>query len=139
MRPITRRAFSRQGLTILGGLGALGAARRTLGAQSPTIPLRPVLGKVKPRPGRQIAASPLGIGFETLDRRMFQPERTYEHLARLGVKWARVQTGWCRCETEKGRFDFAWLDEIVDALIGIGVQPWFNLLRQPAQHARRVQ
>jgi hypothetical protein len=58
---------------------------------------------------------------------MFDPERTYPHLAALGVKWARVQTGWSRCEPEKGRFDFGWLDAVVDRLRDIGIQPWFNL------------
>jgi hypothetical protein len=69
----------------------------------------------------------LGIGFETLDRRFFDPEKTYEPLEKLGIKWARVQTGWSRCETTKGKYDFAWLDEIVDTLRGHGIQPWFNL------------
>jgi len=58
---------------------------------------------------------------------MFQPERTYQHLARLGVKWARVQTGWARTEQTRGKYDFAWLDAVVDSLREIGVQPWFNL------------
>jgi hypothetical protein len=57
----------------------------------------------------------LGIGFETLDRKFFDPKPTYEPLEKLGIKWARVQTGWSRCETTKGKYDFAWLDEIVDA------------------------
>lgn len=85
------------------------------------------MGKVRPRNSKEIAASPLSVGFETLDRRMFDPERVYPHLAQLGVKWARVQTGWGRCEPERGRYDFAWLDAIVDSLLEIGIQPWFNL------------
>ncbi len=92
----------------------------------PKIPF-PRLGKVAPRASKLIPASPLSIGFETLDRKMFEPERTYAHLAQLGVKWARVQTGWGRCETEKGRYDFAWLDSVVDRLLEIGIQPLFNL------------
>ena len=86
----------------------------------------PVVGSVKPRRSSEIAASPLSVGFETLDRRMFTPEKTYEHLAKLGVKWARVQTGWARTETTKGVYDFAWLDDVVDNLRKIGIQPWFN-------------
>ncbi len=92
----------------------------------PKIPF-PRLGKVAPRASKIITASPLSIGFETLDRNMFEPERTYAHLAQLGVKWARVQTGWGRCETEKGHYDFAWLDSVVNRLLEIGIQPWFNL------------
>ena len=53
----------------------------------------PLLGKVPPRDSLSIQASPLSVGFETLDRKLFAPERTYPHLARLGVKWARVHTG----------------------------------------------
>lgn len=83
--------------------------------------------KLRTRSSKEIASSPISIGFETLDRKMFDPERTYEHLAKLGVKWARCQTGWARTETRKGEYDFAWLDSVVDSLLKIGVQPWFNL------------
>jgi hypothetical protein len=86
-----------------------------------------IVGKVRPRRSVDVAASPLGVGFETLDRKMFDPQRTYDHLAQLGVKWARAQTGWARTERTKGEYDFAWLDSVVDALRKIGVQPWFNL------------
>lgn len=58
---------------------------------------------------------------------MFDPERVYPHLAKLGVKWARLQTGWARTETAKGIYNFAWLDAVVDSLVKIGVRPWFNL------------
>jgi len=87
----------------------------------------PRLGKLKTRPAKEIAASPLSVGFETLDRSFFDPRKTYAHLAALGAKWARVQTGWSRTERVKGYYEFAWLDEVVDALRGIGMQPWFNL------------
>lgn len=87
----------------------------------------PKLGKVRTLPSSAITASPLGVGFETLDRNMFEPERTYPHLASLGAKWARVQTGWGRCEPAKGQYDFAWLDSAVNRLLAIGIQPWFNL------------
>lgn len=122
MNSFTRRDFSKSCLTLLGGAALGGSAGAETKIQTGT-----VVGRIRPRPSREIAASPLGIGFETLDRRMFDPQRTYPHLAELGVKWARVQTGWARCETAKGQFDFAWLDEIVDSLLRIGIQPWFNV------------
>jgi polysaccharide biosynthesis protein PslG len=84
------------------------------------------IGKIAPRASLAINASPLSIGFETLDRKVFEPEKTYAHLAALGVKWARCQTGWARTERSKGEYDFAWLDGVVDSLLKIGVQPWFN-------------
>ena len=80
-----------------------------------------------PRDTRQIPASKIGIGFETLDRFMFDPERVYPFLEKLGAKWARVQTGWSRCEKVRGIYDFGWLDEIVDRLRAIGVQPFFSV------------
>lgn len=32
-----------------------------------------------------------------------------------------------RTEREKGVYDFAWLDEIVDSLVGLGLKPWITL------------
>ena len=87
----------------------------------------PEAGRVRPVRSTEIKASPLSVGFEVLDRRCFEPEKTYQHLATLGVKWARCQTGWNRCETKPGQFDFAWLDAVVDSLLELGIQPWFNL------------
>ena len=85
------------------------------------------VGKLKTRRANEIETSPFSVGFEVLDRQRFDPTKTYEHLANLGAKWARCQTGWNRCETVKGEFTFEWLDEVVDSLLKIGVQPWFNL------------
>jgi hypothetical protein len=84
-------------------------------------------GTLKTRTASEIKASPLSVGFETLDRKLFDPAKTYESVGRLGVKWARCQTGWARTETQKGVYDFGWLDEVVDNLLKVGVQPWFNL------------
>ncbi len=85
------------------------------------------LGTVEPVPSKDIAASPLGVGFETLDRMMFKPERAYGHIGQLGVKWARCQTGWARTEKKPGEYDFAWLDDVADSLLDAGVAPWFSI------------
>lgn len=85
------------------------------------------IGQLKAVPSAQIAQSGTSIGFECLDRFMFDPEKCYDKLAETGVKWARCQTGWSRCEKDKGVYDFAWLDEVVDQLRGRGIQPWFNV------------
>ncbi|MBC7351744.1 MAG: beta-galactosidase [Thermogutta sp.] len=85
------------------------------------------LGALKTKPSREIAKSRIGVGMECLDRRMFLPEKTYGPLAELGVKWARLQTGWSRCERKEGEYDFQWLDDVVDHVIDAGVQPWFNV------------
>ena len=92
----------------------------------PSLKLVPA-GTLKLHAAGEIDSSPLGIGFETLDREMFLPERCYDAVAGTGAKWARCQTGWNRCEPAKGVYDFAWLDDVVDNLLRRGVQPWFNL------------
>jgi len=106
--------------------------RRTLLQLAPSAALASqtlpkAIGRIKPRLSTEIASSRISIGFETLDRKMFDPERCYPYLAQTGVKWARCQTGWARTETRRGEYDFVWLDNVVDRLRAIGIQPWFNL------------
>jgi len=129
MSDVTRRSFIKWGLSA-GAVASAGSEIRLGAARAAGASFDfglVAVGEVKPVSALSIAASPLSVGFETLDRRHFDPKRTYPHLARLGAKWARCQTGWCRCEVTKGSFDFTWLDEVVDSLRKLGVQPWFNL------------
>ena len=72
-------------------------------------------------------SSSASIGFEGLDRGLFEPGPTYDKLAATGVKWARVQTMWSRCEKQKGVYDFSVLDGIVDSLTKRGLRPWFTV------------
>lgn len=72
----------------------------------------------------EIKSSRLGIGFEKLDRDAFDPEKAYDKLAAVGVKWVRIQSGWAKTEKIKGVYDFTWLDNIVDNLIARGMIPW---------------
>jgi hypothetical protein len=76
---------------------------------------------------QKVTQSPISIGFECLDREMFDPEKCYDKLADTGVKWARCQTGWSRCEKVKGKYNFDWLDSIVDNLLERKICPWFNI------------
>lgn len=85
------------------------------------------IATVPHRPTSEMTSTRFGVGFETLDRDMFYPEPCYPHLAELGAKWARIQSGWSKCETVKDEYDFAWLDAIVDGLLAVGVQPWMSL------------
>ena len=72
-------------------------------------------------------SSNASIGFEGIDRGLFNPEPCYDKLAAAGIKYARVQTMWSRCEREKGVYDFTVLDGIVDGLVSRGVKPWFSV------------
>ena len=85
------------------------------------------VGKITPKSALEVKSSQLGIGFEKLDRNVFDPEKAYDKVAALGVKWVRLQSGWQRTEREKGVYDFAWLDDIVDNLIRRGMVPWICL------------
>ena len=58
---------------------------------------------------------------------MFDPEKAYDKVAAIGVKWVRIQSGWARTEKEKGVYDFGWLDSIVDNLLARGLKPWMCL------------
>lgn len=85
-------------------------------------------GSVVPKDSKEIKFSRLGIGFEKLDRGVFDPERAYDKLAKIGVKWVRVQSGWQRTERERGKYDFGWLDAIIDRLRSDGMTPWMNIV-----------
>jgi len=129
MGGITRRGWLRAGLGaaawgLAGPWARAGAGAR--GQEAGDLGLAPV-GEMPVRPSREIEASPLGVGFEVLDRKIFDPHRATPWVGKLGVKWARCQTGWARTETTQGEYDFGWLDDVVDGLLAVGVQPWFNL------------
>ena len=77
---------------------------------------------------KEVKSSPLGVGFEVLDHRTaYDFQKVMPFARNTGVKWARVQTGWQRAEKEVGKYDFAWLDEIVDGLQEAGIEPWLSL------------
>lgn len=80
-------------------------------------------GTLRPRGSREIASSHFMIDCGTIDRDFVDFEEIKDYLEPLGLKKARIQAGWAKCERVKGRYDFAWLDRIVDWLRknGIGV------------------
>lgn len=82
-------------------------------------------GLIRPRHSRSIADSRCGVGCETLDRDLFDYRPVFPQMGELGVKWARLQTGWAKCERQKGVYDFAWLDDQVNCLLTHGIKPWF--------------
>ena len=85
------------------------------------------VGRIKARHSTEVGQSRIGIGFEKLDRGVFDPDKAYDRVAELGVKWVRIQSGWARTEKVKGEYDFAWLDAVVDNLLQRGLKPWLCL------------
>ncbi len=86
-----------------------------------------LLGKLKLHTSLEIENSRVSIGFECIDREVIDPDKCYDALGQTGVKHARCQTGWARCEKQKGVYDFAWLDSMVENLTRRGIRPWFNV------------
>ncbi len=85
------------------------------------------IGNIVPKASKDVAFSKLGIGFEKLDRNVFDPEKAYDKVGAIGIKWVRIQSGWARTEKQKGVYDFEWIDSIVDNLIARGLVPWVCL------------
>lgn len=109
----------------------LGFAIGISGLLAATVPVSdielPVLGKLKTRSAHEITSSPWSIGGETIDRDFTVYENYKQYLGPLGAKAIRLQAGWAKCERQRGVYDWAWLDVIVDDAIAQGVRPWLEL------------
>ena len=69
----------------------------------------------------------LCLGTECLDRDLWDFDRAFPLIKKLGVHHVRLQSGWQKTEKEKGVYDFAWLDHIVDTLLDAGIEPFLCL------------
>lgn len=87
------------------------------------LPLKEI-GRIKNRTTKEIADSPWSVGTETLERNFADFEKFKDYYPELGVKRARLMSGWSRCEKKPGVYDFKWLDPIVYGLKERGVKPW---------------
>ena len=85
------------------------------------------IGWLATRPASQIESSDWSIGCETLDRDQAKFGVYKNYVGELGAKHGRLQSGWAKCEKQKGVYDFAWLDESVYGLNEQGVKPWMCL------------
>ncbi len=66
------------------------------------------------------------VGCETLDRDYADYEQYKEYLSPLGIRKIRLQGGWAKTEKEKGKYDFAWLDKIIDDARARGLTVWLQ-------------
>jgi len=90
------------------------------------IPLKSI-GTLTTRLAREIASSPWSVGCETLGRDYADFSKYKDFVGELGVKHARIQSGWAKTEKKKGAYNFSWLDVIVKGLKEQGVEPWICL------------
>lgn len=64
------------------------------------------------------------VGCETIERGFTVYDEYKQFVGKLGVGYARLMSGWAKTETQKGVYDWEWLDVIVDDIISQGVCPW---------------
>ncbi len=85
------------------------------------------IGWLATRHAKDIPSSDWSVGCETLDRDQARFSVYKDYVGELGAKRGRLQSGWAKCEKERGVYDFAWLDECVYGLNEQGVKPWMCL------------
>jgi hypothetical protein len=85
------------------------------------------IGFMAVRHSRDIKSSSWSVGCETLDRDFARFSLYKDYVGELGVKHARLQSGWAKCELKKGIYNFEWLDSCVYGLVEQGVRPWICL------------
>jgi len=105
------------------------------------------IGYINPRRSEEIDDSPWGIGCEDILMPGYpyhpkgKPSETSisiaeiaEHVARLGVKWARIWAEWPLIRTENGRYQWDKMDEAVDELVKRKVNPFICLCSHSGSH-----
>ena len=85
------------------------------------------IGELATKPADGTGNSRWSVGCETLDRDYAVFSKYKQYVGELGVGYARIQCGGAKCEQEKGKYDFACLDKIVDGLNEEGARPWMCL------------
>lgn len=85
------------------------------------------VGMILPRHAREIESNAFSVGAETMGREYTLYRYWRPFLGPLGVKGARIQSGWARTERFPGRYDWAWLDAIIPDMVEQGVRPWVCL------------
>ncbi|MBI5693449.1 MAG: beta-galactosidase [Verrucomicrobia bacterium] len=90
-------------------------------AKTPLDPGLRQIGTLKPRSATEITGSNWTLGCETLDRDFADYQQYKEYIVPLGIKTIRLQGGWAKTEKMKGKYDFTWLDTIIDDARGRGL------------------
>jgi hypothetical protein len=72
------------------------------------------IGTLQPRSVGEIAGQNWSLGCETLDRDFAKYDSYKDYLVPLGIKRIRLQGGWATTEREPGKYDWRWLDRVID-------------------------
>ena len=117
MRRMFAAAASFMAAAFVAAISAYGEVAISTATDRVESPLRvnmKCVGSLAPRGVKDIRGSNWTLGCETLDRDFANFDEYKRFLAPLGIKKIRLQAGWAKCEKEKGKYDFAWLDGIID-------------------------
>lgn len=85
-----------------------------------------VIGSVAPRSVHEIGEQNWTLGCETMDRDYIYWDTYKEYVAPLGIKRIRLQAGWAKTETVKGKYNFTWLDNIINDAQKRGLVIWLE-------------
>lgn len=86
-----------------------------------------LVGVLRPKAADEISTSRWTVDCAGTDREHADWRAIREYVAPLGISRVRVQAGWARCEKDPGRYDFAWLDQIVFDARRRGLSVWMEL------------
>jgi len=86
-----------------------------------------LIDTIRPTHAKDIKSSNWSVGAEMMDRDFTIYKHWKDYLGPLGVKKARIQSGWAKTEKEKGVYNWEWLDEIIFDMGNQGVEPWVDL------------
>lgn len=84
------------------------------------------IGTIKQRSTDEIESSNWILGCETLDRNMADYEQYKTYIAPLGIKRLRMQAGWAVTEKQKGKYEWEWLDKIINDASKRGFKVWLE-------------
>lgn len=84
------------------------------------------IGTLKTKSTNEISSSNWILGCETLDRDMTDYEQYKEYIGPLGIKRLRMQAGWAKTEKIKGKYEWEWLDKIINDAAKRGFQVWLE-------------
>ncbi len=85
-----------------------------------------VKGVLRPKSVGEISTSHWSIDCAGTDREHVSYQAVKEYLPALGIRRMRVQAGWARCEKERGKYDFRWLDAIIFDAAKRGMEVWLE-------------
>lgn len=88
--------------------------------------MRPV-GTLVPKSVGEVSASRWTLDCGGMDREHCDWRAIRGYVAPLGIARIRQQAGWARGEKDPGRYDFAYLDQVVDDADAMGVKVWMEL------------